>query len=245
MPAVALSHTGIVLDLRGGTDVPWSPTFDYFAKVARPGYSLLGINFEVQAQRRGYYPKGGGRVLAEVKPAVRANSVDSVAPQGDVKVDLVSRCANLPRHVAERQLEAMAEVFRSKGIEVGSQTLSEEEADSPGSSVLASVNGGGRLLGADAIGEKGKRAEAVGGGAAETLASALEKGATIDTNLADMLAPLLSLSEAKSTLRVPSISLHLETGLYIARLFTGCEYSWDRDGETCLVHISPVPGHNT
>lgn len=245
IPAIALTHSALALELRGGTDVPWSPTFDYLSAVVAKAYRLLGISFTVKATRRGYYPKGGGRVVAEVEPAASLSSVELGPPDGPVSVDLTSRCAGLPRHVAERQLGSMERVLASTGINVASKILGEEQADSPGSSVLASVTNGGRILGADAIGARGKRAEDVGKEAAQRLVSTLASGAPVDANLADMIAPLLSLAQAPSTLIVPEASPHLKTGLYVAGLFTGCVYTLRKEGARSVVEVRPVSGHNT
>ncbi len=244
VPAVSLTGSAITLELIGGTDVPWSPTFDYMATVAAAGYARLGIPFKMSAARRGYYPRGGGRVTAEVGPASLPPSLDLPPSDEQYAADLVSRCAGLPRHVAERQLESMERVLTAAGLKVGSKQLTEEQADSPGSSVLASVTEGGRVMGADAIGARGRRAEDVGRDAGQRLLSALGTGAPVDANLADMLAPLLSLAEKPSALVVPEVSLHLKTSLHVAKLFTGCDYSWKERGPAFSVEVSPVSGHN-
>jgi RNA 3'-phosphate cyclase len=244
IPAVALTHSRVALQITGGTDVPWSPTLDYLSGVVRPAYRLMGLNFRVDSTRRGYYPKGGGKVSAEVEPASSLHPVNLTAPGTATRVDLVSRCACLPRHVAERQLKSMAQFLSSSGIPIGSRTLGEEKADSPGSSVLAYATSEGYFVGADAIGAKGRRAEDVGEQAAGKLASSISSGAAVDTNLADMVAPLLSLADGTSTLRVPQVSFHLKTGLHVARLFTGCEYLWQQDGAAYVVTIRPNQGHN-
>ncbi len=244
IPAIALSRSSAVLRITGGTDVPWSPTLDYLSQVVRPAYRALGINFDVKAGRRGYYPRGGGKVTAEVGPSSRISHVDLTRGEGKPEADLVSRCGSLPRHVADRQLESMAESLSSAGVTVSSRIASEEQSDSPGSSALASVTRGGRILGADAIGARGVRAEDVGRRVADRLLSDLTSGAVVDANLADMMAPLLSMADGESRLRVPRITPHLETSLYVARLFTGCSYSWKMERATHVVSVRPVSRHN-
>jgi RNA 3'-terminal phosphate cyclase (ATP) len=53
--------------ITGGTDVSWSPQFDYFANVLVP-YARRFADIEVKLEKRGYYPKGGGRVLIKINP---------------------------------------------------------------------------------------------------------------------------------------------------------------------------------
>jgi RNA 3'-terminal phosphate cyclase (GTP) len=47
--------------ITGGTDVSWSPTIDYFKEIFLPCLEYYG-KFELQIDKRGYYPKGKGRV---------------------------------------------------------------------------------------------------------------------------------------------------------------------------------------
>ena len=50
------------LEIRGGTDVPWSPPLDYFGHVFLGLLRKMGGRAEVEVARRGYYPRGGGLV---------------------------------------------------------------------------------------------------------------------------------------------------------------------------------------
>jgi len=50
----------------GGTDVPWSPTLNYFRYVAIPLYKKFGIEIDMHLLKRGYYPKGGGKISFKI-----------------------------------------------------------------------------------------------------------------------------------------------------------------------------------
>jgi RNA 3'-phosphate cyclase len=238
IPAAALSGIPLSLALVGGTDVPWSPTFDYFATVVKAAYARIGIRFSSVASRRGYYPRGGGRVSVEIEPCGAVVPLSMLSPPTTRSAFLVSRCGHLPRHVAERQLASAVTTLRAKGIEVAESSIVQEDSDSPGSSILAYSITPEVIAGGDSIGARGKPAEEVGREAADHFAAACESGACIDSNLADMVAPLVSLSKETSRFRVPSVTLHLETSLYVARLFTGCEWRAEKDGTSSVVSIS-------
>jgi len=239
VPAVALSGSSLTIELRGGTDVPWSPTFDYFDIVVRRAFTAMGIAFRTDATRRGYYPRGGGRVKAVVEPcrSIQPMHLDRSPSLG--AVDIVSRCAMLPRHVAERQVTTAGDLLRERGVVVGDARVFEEQADSPGSSILASCTGDSFYLGSDAIGARGKASEEVGREAAEGILSSVAARACVDANLADMLAPLLSLAPGPSELRVPRVSKHLETSIYVAKLFRPCNYTAEPNGAGMVVAIAP------
>ena len=240
VPAVALTHSRLSLDLTGGTDVPWSPTFDYFQHVLREAFSSIGVRFELSAKRRGYYPRGGGLVSAVIEPSRGVLPLDLTTKPRVPGAMLVSRCGHLPRHVAERQLASASAQLAESGISVLVSAVSEEQADSPGSSILAYFTGNGAVLGGDSIGARGKPAEEVGTDAAKRFASAANSGAAVDSNLADMVIPLLSLAPEPSRVRVPEVTEHLKSGLRLAALFTSCNWSVREDGKTAIVEVAPT-----
>ncbi len=63
LPALAHTPEPSSVTLIGGTDVPFSPPIDYLVRTLLPALRLMGVEAEVQLLQRGFYPKGGGRVL--------------------------------------------------------------------------------------------------------------------------------------------------------------------------------------
>jgi RNA 3'-phosphate cyclase len=250
VPAVSLAGSKLHLELVGGTDVPWSPTYDYFERVADEAYGRIGIHLDVTAERRGYYPRGGGRVTASIEPSLPVGPLDlsSKTPVKEVKV--VSRCGSLPKHVAERQLSAATEVLEKAGIRVSLGEVFEGRSDSPGSSVLSSFVAPAVFLGSDCLGARGKRAEDVGRDAAARFAKMAKSGSALDPNLADMILPLLSLAKGASKVRIPEVTSHLTTGMQLASQFTGCTWSAEASDGSVIVSIMPKlsqmdsAGHN-
>ncbi len=238
VPAAALSRASLSLELRGGTDVPWSPTFDYFETVVREAFKAVGMTFEASAARRGYYPKGGGRVTASVESCDSLKPLNPTGAAGG-EVSVVSRCARLPSHVAERQLAAAVSVLEEAGFRPERTKVTSEDAESPGSSILACRVGGGSFLGADALGARGRPSEDVGTTAASKLVKDVKTGALLDSNAADMVIPLLSLASGPSAVRISSVSPHLETGVALARAFTGCRFETRKDADGWAVSVLP------
>lgn len=81
IPAISFSGISHNLQILGGTDVQLGPTIDYLRYVVREIYASIGINFEIDVIRRGYYPKGGGIVNAQIKaidlPAQKLSTTSS------------------------------------------------------------------------------------------------------------------------------------------------------------------------
>jgi RNA 3'-terminal phosphate cyclase len=47
------------LELRGGTDVSFSPPIDFTKRLLVPALESMGAGVGVELVRRGFYPKGG------------------------------------------------------------------------------------------------------------------------------------------------------------------------------------------
>jgi RNA 3'-terminal phosphate cyclase len=129
--------------------------------------------------------------------------------------------------------------LKQRGVEVAKKDVSLEESVSPGSSMLVSQVGDGCYLGGDSIGARGKPAELVGREAAESFLVAFASGAMADAHLADMLGPVLCLSDSPSSLVIPYVTEHLKTSLHVAKQFTSATYEFERLGEAALLSISP------
>ena len=239
VPAVSMAGASLTLEITGGTDVPWSPTFDYFSTAVREGFHLIGIDFTVGASKRGYYPKGGGRARAEIQPCGRLAGLKAAGPPTSRPVSILSRCGMLPQHVAERQAEAAARALQDGGLRVGVVTSTTEPSDSPGSSIALAEIGKGCIIGSDCLGERGKRAEEVGAQAAQSLLAFESSGSCVDPFLADMLAPLLCFAQEESRIRIPKATQHLITNLHVAGLFTAFEYRLEETQASTTLVINP------
>ena len=237
IPAASLSGRRVEVVLRGGTDVRWSTTLDYLRFVVRPAFSMLGIDFNIDVQRRGYYPVGGGIIKATIEPCTKLNTLDMIkAPK--VEPTMVSVCSSLPAHVAQRQIASTLAKLQKVNVACKSYSASVEQSSSPGSSILVySVSNFGPFIGGDAIGQRGKRAEDVGIEAAEKFLTAYNSNAPIDEYLADMLVLPLCLAEGKSRFIVNKASQHLNTNLYVTSKIVGCKYGISKVDDNYIVNI--------
>jgi RNA 3'-phosphate cyclase len=245
IPAVSLMGNSYDMDLVGGTDVPWSPTSDYISSVVVPAMRAVGIGFSFKVERRGYYPNGGGRARVHIDSCPRVQSIQLATKRemggaGSEVASLASRCGKLPLSVAERQARAATSVLRARGVEVEKREVSLEDSVSPGSSIVVSQVGDGCYLGGDSIGARGRPAELVGRAAAESFLAALMSGARADVHLADMLGPVLCLSDSPSAMLIPYVTEHLRTSLHVATQFTGASHGFEQRQGAALLSITPA-----
>jgi RNA 3'-terminal phosphate cyclase (ATP) len=218
LPVLARCEGASRVVLRGGTHVPWSPTFDYVSGVFLPAAARLGVRAEVTLSRAGFYPRGGGEEVARIDPSPRWEAADFGTAPGQRACRLLSRTTRLPEHVGERQLRAMQGALADCGL----SSVDEMPGPAPGSAVLAATEPGqGGWAGASALGAKGKPAEQVGREAAEAFGRFLTSGATVDLHLADQLLLYAALAEGTTRLTVEALTEHARTNLWVIEQFLG------------------------
>lgn len=225
LPAMLSAEGPVSFEVRGGTDVRWSPTIDYFTYVFLPALARFGVKASLELKQRGYYPRGMGAVLLEVEPG--GMRPISLKPQPSNIVKGISHCSNLPEHVAKRQADAASEKLKNAGFEaeISLQVL---EAPSTGSGITL----WSEYKGGSALGERGVRAEAVGTKAADEIISELKSDSTVDVHLADQLIPYLALVGGSYTTR--DISMHTKTNIWTAKHFLKREISI-LEGKDCEI----------
>ena len=89
-------------------------------------------------------------------------------------------------------------------------------------------------LGADALGEQGKKAEIVGEEAARNLLKEIESKAPVDSHLADQLLPFMSLI-GNSKIKVSEITNHCRTNVYAIGQFMGNVFDIDEENKVISI----------
>ena len=209
LPVLAHAPRPSSLEIKGGTHVSHSPTFEYFSEVFLPSARRFGIRAEAKMQRAGFYPKGGGQVSLAVEPS-RLLGCKFEQQKAQVRYSILS--ASLPPHVLQREENAVKKAFpESAGA------AREVDADCAGNALTVWSG----AVGASALGEIGKPAEKVAGEACSALAQGLQSGCAADAHLADQLLLCAALAGGKSEFSTPVFSSHLKTNADVIRAMTG------------------------
>ena len=66
----ASAETEISLLLKGGTNVGMAPQIEYYNHVFKPNLHRFGVSFtcDESDMRKGYFPKGGGKITVKIPP---------------------------------------------------------------------------------------------------------------------------------------------------------------------------------
>lgn len=230
LPVALFAERTVVGRIRGGTEVRWSPTIDYFEHVFLGGLRAMGADVSVKLLRSGYYPKGGGFVEFRVQPVSHLQPlVASGTPGGELKCSGISRCARLPPTVAKRQASSARALLVNSGIPVGDlPDVSTDEPLSPGSSItLWASSPSSVFIGSDSIGKRGKPAELVGSEAARSFIECIKARSGTDEHFADMILPYTLKARGRSTITTSRVSKHLSTEIHVVKELNVARISLD------------------
>jgi RNA 3'-terminal phosphate cyclase (ATP) len=243
IPALLFTGKMSSVTLTGGTHVPFSPPFHFLSGVFVPFLERLGVRVQLSIETYGFYPKGGGRIRADIFPADKISPLDLIE-RGEVsRVTGCSGAGGLPPSIADRQQgAALARISASAG-ELADKTAIDTinvPTYGQGTFVYLECRSGSSLAGFSALGARGKRAEAVGEEAAGELINYYRSGAALDRHLADQIVLYLALSRHDSAFTTEAVTDHLLTNLWAIGLFHRYRHSVEgRVGEKGTVRITP------
>jgi RNA 3'-phosphate cyclase len=229
LPICLLADNSVRLHVaKGGTDTTHAPTINYMRYVLLPSLKKMGTEADITVQKYGYYPKGMGEATMTVKPNHTLKPI-WLENFGKIKgISGVSVCTFLAdRQVAERQAKAAEDYISQSGYDVSIDVVNDQSNPfQKGSSiVLWAETDTGIIIGADAIGQLRKTAEAVGKEAAEKLITELTVEPTVDVYLADMLIPYMALAQGKSAVLARTISEHIESNIWLIEKMLNVQFT--------------------
>lgn len=211
LPLLLFSHLPVsasTLTLHGGTNASLAPQVDYtkhiFLPFIRKHFGVDKVSLHIA--KRGYFPKGGGKVSLDVTPLYGTQKLQgfSLMNRGKVKrVAGITHFAGLPKAVAEGIIRGTKRKLAAAGYIGGDELISapldllKENRHVPmqisctreppqlttgaGSGIVlwAELDGGG-VIGGSAVGSKGVDPEKTGEEAADELVRGLNEGGCID-----------------------------------------------------------------
>ncbi len=215
IPAMAASKEPSEIGIVGGTDVPWSPTFDYLTCVTGEAFYRMGMKCIIRLNKRGYYPKGGG----EATLSVNSSGIFPIKLIESKTKSIEIRCSysKIPEKSIGNEIGKVVKKLEEMHYTIQIHSR-EENAKDAGASLLAYAKDGGSIRGVDALFNKNDGCFDV------ELGRIISNNLGVDENLADMIVVPASIACGMSVFRVPRITRHLETNLFVASKISGCRY---------------------
>lgn len=217
--SMAVEDSEIVLE--GATHAAGQSTFEVLSTTWVHIAALLGIEVELNLERAGFVPKGGGSIRARVRGGRESLQAIELVGKGPlVSLRILSAGASLPTHVQQRQAARARSGVQITGIEPSVQLL-KLRARGAGSTVAITGVFGETPLTVGAVSARGISAEAVGEQAAREFRALLKHSAVVPPGLVVSLITPLCLTDGPSALTTHLLHPRAPDAVTIARAFTG------------------------
>lgn len=236
LPVTSQFNESFRIDVKGGTDVKWSPTSMYFEHVKIPLLESLGLKAGYGVKTTGFYPEGGGEVRLETED-YSMQEFSKTARGGLQRFEVYSKASKdlEESSVAERQASELFKKIKKEFISIDvEKEVSYVESDSTGSAVLLKAVYSDTVAGFDALGEKGKRSEEVAEEAFQDFMKFHGSEGVVDRYMADQLMVFAAIIGGEYT--APEITPHITSNAYVLEAF-GAEVSMDRQDSKALLRF--------
>ncbi len=211
------------IEIKGGaTYGKWAPPISYLQNVLLPLLGKMGYQVNIKISREGFYPKGGAEVKVKTEKAkLKTLEITSKGEIINIRGISTASLSLKNSRVAERQIEEAGKIIAEHfGI---TPRIEEKYSDSvcPGSGIQLWAETENSIIGGNALGERGKRAEVVGEEAAKNLIYEYDSG-EVDSHAADQLLPYLAVGKGK--IKVSQITEHCRTNAFVIEKFLPVEF---------------------
>ena len=214
--------------LQGGTHNPTSPPFPFLEQAFLPLLARMGAQVDLQLERHGFYPAGGGRMRATIMPTPALQPLVLERRGSEVRTDVTAIVAHLKPQIAQRELGAAGEAL---DLSRRHQHVQFVDSDGPGNAIYAACETTELTTVFTVFGKRGVPAERVGKALGEQVVAWRDHGAPVDEHLADQLLLPIALAGRGSFVTGPP-SLHTTTNIDVIDRFLGRRFSLREHGST-------------
>lgn len=228
------AHRSSRVTVTGGTHNRSAPPYDFFARTVVPLLERMGPTLSVTLDRPGFYPKGGGRCTTDVHPTDSLSRLELTERGAFRSSRLRAIVANLPRHIAEREIAAVRDAL---SLDIDETRIETPSSLSAGNAIILELHFENVTTVVSAIGEKGVPAEEVATDLVEEAHTYLSAEAPVGPHLADQL--LLPLALAGGTIRTTTLTPHTHTNAAVIERIMGDRFAIAEVEDGWRVSASP------
>ena len=205
------------LKFEGGTHNGMAPSVDFIQHSFLPVLARMGVQVDIDLERFGFYPVGGGRWRARIHSLRNAQPLNLLAAGKLLDKTAVATSANINSLVNVRELQQV-----KKYSDWGTSTLESRSVSAIGPGNILSLRVRFETICAmfESVGVRGVSAERVADQALNMLTRYLRAAVPVDEFLADqLLVPLLLAKGGR--FRTVAPSEHFQTNLAVINALTG------------------------
>lgn len=224
LPLLVLADAPSEVVLRGGTHVEWSPPYHYLEAVFLPTVQCMGVKARMELNRWGWYPKGGGEMVLQVKPVDRLRPI-KLEDRGNLRaLKGISGLSNLKTSIAERQKRQAEQILHRAGYDPQIDIV-HRPSEGQGTLFFLWSEFEGSRAGFSSLGRPGKRAEEVAEEACREFLEFVKTPGAIEGHLADQLIVYMALAPGTSSFTTSRITQHLLTNIWVVEQFLPVKFT--------------------
>lgn len=236
LPALWFADGPSTLSVSGGTHNPAAPPADFLIRAWQPLIRRMGVALDIRLARHGFYPAGGGEVLAKTAPVTAWQPLHLNA-RGDLRrLSAVGVVAGVPVEVAKREMQRVASQLGVVDEEL--RVLPSNEG--PGNVLLVVLEYPEVTEVFSAFGERGMPAETVADHAAREARLFRDSGALVGEHLADQLLLPMALA-GQGSLTTHVLSSHLKTNCQVIEAFLPARFAFEALDRCVRVSLDAQP----
>ncbi|MFT4623412.1 MAG: RNA 3'-terminal phosphate cyclase (ATP) [Myxococcota bacterium] len=236
LPALLTASAPSEVTIEGGTHNPSSPSFEFIQQVFAPLLSRMGVELELELVRHGFYPAGGGCLVARVTPAARLAPLTLTERTGAPVLRATAVVSALSKSIARRELKALIGALELDWPQT--RVVDVEAPRGPGNAVWVEVESTNITEMFVGFGTRGKSAEAVAARIAGQVQQYLSSGAPVGAHLADQLLIPLALASGGTFRTVPPTA-HTTTNVAVVERFLPVRFQRTEHGDSTSFAVSP------
>ena len=216
LPALLVSSEKTSLVIRGGTHNPLAPPFDFLQKAFLPLLEKMGAKIDIDLVKYGFYPTGGGEINFLIEPPKKLKPIHINERGKVVSQSATALVANLPPHIAERELNVIRRSLGWDNADLKSEVIKNVRDNANIISITVEFENITEVF--TGFGKRGIAAEDVARDVAREVKNYLKTDAPIGEHLADqLLIPFALASGGSFTTGV--LSDHTTTNIEVIEKF--------------------------
>ncbi len=217
------------VSIEGGTHVPMSPSFEFLEYSFLPAIQKMQVDAEFELLKHGFYPGGGGKLRASIKPWREKSALDLQERGERISQHGLCLIANLDHIVAAIQLKEVQRYLNWNEEDLIHQGL--RNSHGVGNALLLNVQSSQHTEIVTSYGDKSRSSGQVAQQACDEMKHYLASQAAVGEHMADQLLIPLALAGGVFTTNV--ISEHFKTNCNIIQAFLNVNFEIEKIDAHC------------
>jgi RNA 3'-terminal phosphate cyclase (ATP) len=216
LPPLLLAEGPSRLSFVGGTHNIHAPPFDYLERVFIPVVNRMGPQVQLQFERYGFFPAGGGRFSVQIEPACKLRPTALLERGATVRREARAVVAGLSPNIAARELAVIKGRLAWSDDELVARDIG--RGYGPGNVVMLELQSEHVTELFTGFGERGVPAEMVAAAAVDETSAYEAAAVPVGPHLADQLILPFALAGGGSFVTMP-LTPHTITNIEVVQMF--------------------------